>query len=170
VHRDRDDRDWPGGQVAADDPDAEGRAHGREAPREPFDPRRRQVGGSDERDHEGGRPRPHRRDVREVLSGRPTAHVLTARPAPAEVAVLDQHVGRDDHAAVRRGHDRGVVPGWDQRGVAERQLREDQSEQGILGQVGDGRLVWEAHVRHRIPSASGLRSAAGRRTDRRGTR
>src|SRR5690606_21085358 len=67
-----------------------------------------------QRDHEGGRPRPHGGDVGQVRGDRSAADVGGAGPVPPEVPAVHEHVRGDDHPAVGRGQQRRVVAGPEQ--------------------------------------------------------
>jgi hypothetical protein len=63
------------------------------------------------------------------------ADVVPGRPISAEVPVLDQQVRRDDHPAVRRSDDRGVVPRSQQGGLDGSQTGGDPFDQPELAEI-----------------------------------
>ena len=106
-----------------------------ESCQEAIDPGHLRLGRQCKGHDQPGRLRSHGRDIGEVLGRSLMADVCGLRPIAPEVATLDQHVGRHDHASVGAGEHGSVVagPDWDSGQRAHR--LEDALDEGDLAEV-----------------------------------
>ena len=154
--RDHEGAGGRGRQVAARDRDLDLGRRRAETRGEVEHPRHGGLGVGHERHEQRGGPPAHRGDVGDVLRDGLAAHVGGRGPLVEPVTPAHHRVGRGQHAAVRRPHQRGVVTRRDDNRAATGQKREDLGEQLVLADVAQPRTrLVRPTVGHVTPPASG---------------